>query len=161
MFLVVFGSVESVYVSSVLFKVKQGGWVMLVIAGALGSIMHVWNYGTLRRYEYEIQNKVSVGWLLGLGPSLGLVRVPGIGLVYADLAHGIPPLFSHFITYLPAFHSTVVLICIKYLPVNMVPQEEHLLIGTKAYSMYQCAARYGYKDYIKRMITLSTCCSKA
>ncbi|CAK9227913.1 unnamed protein product [Sphagnum troendelagicum] len=149
-FLVVFGSVESVYVSSVLFKVKQGGWVMLVIAGALGSIMYVWNYGTLKRYEYEIQNKVSVGWLLGLGPSLGLVRVPGIGLVYADLAHGIPPLFSHFITYLPAFHSTVVLICIKYLPINMVPQEEHLLIGTKAYSMYRCAARYGYKDLHKK-----------
>ncbi|CAK9192836.1 unnamed protein product [Sphagnum troendelagicum] len=152
-FLLVFGSVESVYVSSVLFKVKQGGWVPLVIAGALGSIMYVWNYGTLKRYQYENQNKVSVGWVLGLGPSLGLVRVPGVGLVYTDLAHGVPPLFSHFITHLPAIHSTVVFVCIKYLPVNTVPQEERFLvrrIGTKAYSMYRCAARYGYRDLHKR-----------
>jgi KUP system potassium uptake protein len=32
----------------------------------------------------------------------------------------------------------------------MVPQEEHLLIGTNAYSMYRCAARYGYKDLHKK-----------
>jgi KUP system potassium uptake protein len=153
MFLLVFGSVESVYVSSVLFKVKQGGWVPLVVASALASIMYVWNYGTLKRYQYENQNKVSVGWVLGLGPSLGLVRVPGVGLVYTDLAHGVPPLFSHFITHLPAIHSTVVFVCIKYLPVNTVPQEERFLvrrIGTKAYSMYRCAARYGYRDLHKR-----------
>jgi len=152
-FLLLFGSVESVYVSSVLFKVKQGGWVPLVVAVAFGSIMYVWNYGTLKRYEYEIQNKVSVGWLLGLGPSLGLVRVPGIGLVYTDLAHGVTPLFSHFITHLPAIHSTVVFVCIKYLPVITVPQEERFLtrrIGTKAYSMYRCAARYGYRDLHKK-----------
>jgi KUP system potassium uptake protein len=80
---------------------------MLVIAGDLGSIMYVRNYGTLKHHEYKIQNKVSVGWLLGLGPSLGSVRVPGIGLAYMDLAHGIPPLFSHFITRLPVHQLQV------------------------------------------------------
>lgn len=153
LFLVVFGSVETLYVSSVLFKTTQGGWVPLVIAAVCGTIMFTWHYGTLKRYEYEIQNKISVGWLLGLGPSLGLVRVPGIGLMYTDLAHGVPPLFSHFVTNLPAIHSTLVFVCIKYLPVNIVPPEERFLIrriGTKAYSMYRCAARYGYKDVHKK-----------
>lgn len=150
---VFFGTIELVYLSAVLFKTTQGGWVPLVISVVFGTIMYVWHYGTLKRYQYEMQHKVSVGWLLGLGPSLGLVRVPGIGLMYTDLAHGVPPLFSHFVTNLPAIHSTVVFVCIKYLPVNTVPQEERFLIrriGTPAYSMYRCAARYGYKDIHKK-----------
>lgn len=153
LFGVFFGTIELVYLSAVLFKTTQGGWVPLVISVVFGTIMYVWHYGTLKRYQYEMQHKVSVGWLLGLGPSLGLVRVPGIGLMYTDLAHGVPPLFSHFVTNLPAIHSTVVFVCIKYLPVNTVPQEERFLIrriGTPAYSMYRCAARYGYKDIHKK-----------
>ncbi|XP_024370150.1 probable potassium transporter 11 [Physcomitrium patens] len=153
LFFTVFMAIEVVYLSAVLFKITQGGWVPLAIAVVFGTIMYTWHYGTLKRYQYEMQHKVSVGWLLGLGPSLGLVRVPGIGLMYTDLAHGVPPLFSHFITNLPAIHSTVVFVCIKYLPVNTVPQEERFLIrriGTRAHSMYRCAARYGYKDIQKK-----------
>jgi KUP system potassium uptake protein len=160
LFLVVFGTIEGVYVSAVLFKTTQGGWVPLVIAVVFGTIMYTWHYGTLKRYQYEMQHKVSVGWLLGLGPSLGLVRVPGIGLMYTDLSHGVPPLFSHFITNLPAIHSTVVFVCIKYLPVNTVPPDERFLIrriGPKAYSMYRCAARYGYMDIHKKDDNFEDC----
>lgn len=93
--------VECTYFFAVLFKVNQGGWVPLVIAAAFLVIMYVWHYGTVKRYEFEMHSKVSMAWILGLGPSLGLVRVPGIGLVYTELASGVPHIFSHFITNLP------------------------------------------------------------
>ncbi|KAL2474718.1 Potassium transporter 11 [Abeliophyllum distichum] len=73
--------VECTYFSTVLFKVDHGGWVPLVISAAFFVIMYVWHYGTIKRYAFEMHIKVSMAWILGLGPSLGLVRVPGIGLV--------------------------------------------------------------------------------
>eukprot|EP00250_Pteridium_aquilinum_P022177 c25317_g1_i1 orf=164-2554(-) len=152
-FACVFLFVELVYFSSVLFKVDQGGWAPLVIAAVFLIVMYVWHYGTLKRYEFEMQSKVSMGWILGLGPSLGLVRVPGIGFVYTELAHGIPPIFSHFVTHLPALHSVVIFVCIKYLPVNTVPTGERFLIrriGPKDFSLYRCVVRYGYKDLHKK-----------
>ncbi|CAB4307183.1 unnamed protein product [Prunus armeniaca] len=115
------------YFSAVLLKVNQGGWVPLVITTAFFIIMYVWHYGTVKRFEIEMHSKVSMAWILGLGPSLGLVRVPGIGLVYTELASGVPRIFSHFITNLPAIHSVVVFVCVKYLPVWTVPEEERLL----------------------------------
>ncbi|KAA3460990.1 potassium transporter 10-like [Gossypium australe] len=145
--------VECTYFSAVLFKVDQGGWVPLVIAAAFLLIMYVWHYGTLKRYEFEMHSKVSMAWILGLGPSLGLVRVPGIGLVYTELASGVPHIFSHFITNLPAIHSVVVFVCVKYLPVYTVPEEERFLvkrIGPKNFHMFRCVARYGYKDLHKK-----------
>ncbi|CAI0401560.1 unnamed protein product [Linum tenue] len=145
--------VECTYFSAVLFKVDQGGWVPLVIAGAFLIVMYVWHYGTLKRYEFEMHSKVSMAWIVGLGPSLGLVRVPGIGLVYTELASGVPHIFSHFITNLPAIHSVVVFVCVKYLPVYTVPEEERFLvkrIGPKNFRMFRCVARYGYKDLHKK-----------
>lgn len=141
--------VECTYFSAVIFKVDQGGWVPLVIAAGFLLIMYVWHYGTLKRYEFEMHSKVSMAWILGLGPSLGLVRVPGIGLVYTELASGVPHIFSHFITNLPAIHSVVMFVCVKYLPVYTVPDEERFLvkrIGPKNFHMFRCVARYGYKD---------------
>lgn len=141
--------VELTYLSAVLFKVGQGGWVPLVIAATFLLIMYVWHYGTLKRVEFEIHSKVSMAWILGLGPSLGLVRVPGIGFVYTELASGVPSIFSHFITNLPAIHSVVVFVCVKYLPVYTVPQEERILvkrIGSRNFHIFRCVVRYGYKD---------------
>ncbi|KAG2687998.1 hypothetical protein I3843_09G074800 [Carya illinoinensis] len=145
--------VECTYFSAVLLKVNQGGWVPLVIAAAFYIIMYVWHYGTAKRYETELHSKVSMAWILGLGPSLGLVRVPGIGLVYSELASGVPHIFSHFITNLPALHSVVVFVCVKYLPVHKVPEEERFLvkrIGPKSFHMFRCVARYGYQDHHKK-----------
>lgn len=139
-------AVECTYFSAVLFKVDQGGWVPLVIAAAFLIIMYVWHYGTVKRYEFEIHSKVSISWILSLGPSLGLVRVPGIGLVYTELASGVPRIFSHFITNVPAIHSVVVFVCVKYLPVYTVPEDERFLvkrIGPKSFHMFRCVARYG------------------
>ena len=115
--------------------------------------MSVWHYGTVKRYEFEMHSKVSMAWILGLGPSLGLVRVPGIGLVYTELASGVPHIFSHFITNLPAIHSVVVFVCVKYLPVYTVPEAERFLvkrIGPKNFHIFRCVARYGYKDLHKK-----------
>jgi len=152
-FLVLSLTVELPYFTACINKVNQGGWVPLVIAITFFIIMYVWHFCTVKRYEFEMHSKVSMAWILGLGPSLGLVRVPGIGFVYTELASGVPHIFSHFITNLPAIHSVVVFVCVKYLPVYTVPVEERFImkrIGPKNYHMFRCVARYGYKDIHKK-----------
>ncbi|XP_018484349.2 potassium transporter 9 isoform X2 [Raphanus sativus] len=136
--------VELSYFSAVLLKINQGGWVPLIIAAISLLVMSVWQYATVKKYEFEVHSRVSMSWILGLGPSLGLVRVPGIGLVYTELASGVPHIFSHLITNLPAIHSVVVFVCVKYLPVFTVPEEERFLvkrIGPKKFRMFRCVAR--------------------
>ncbi|KAJ4886375.1 Potassium transporter 4 [Raphanus sativus] len=141
--------VEGAYLSAALMKLPQGGWVPLVLACISMTAMYVWHYGTRRKYSFDLHNKVSLKWLLGLGPSLGIVRVPGIGLVYSELATGVPAIFSHFVTNIPAFHKVVVFVCVKSVPVPHVYPEERFLVGRvcpKPYRMYRCIVRYGYKD---------------
>lgn len=147
-----FGTIEALYFSSSLIKFLEGAWVPIILSFVFMVIMYVWHFGTLKKYEFDVQNKVSINWLLSLGPTLGIVRVRGIGLIHTELVSGIPAIFSHFVTNLPAFHQVLVFLCIKSVPVPHVRPEERFLvgrIGPKDYRLYRCIARYGYHDIHK------------
>ncbi|XP_028551761.1 potassium transporter 6 isoform X3 [Dendrobium catenatum] len=104
-FIFFFGSIEALYFSASLIKFLEGAWVPVILSFVFMIIMYVWHYGTLKKYEFDVQNKISINWLLSLGPTLGLVRVRGVGLIHTELVSGIPAIFSHFVTNLPAFHE--------------------------------------------------------
>lgn len=151
-FVVFFGTIEALYFSASLIKFLEGAWVPIALAFIFLVVMCVWHYGTLKKYEFDVQNKVSINWLLSLGPSLGIVRVRGIGLIHTELVSGIPAIFSHFVTNLPAFHQVLVFLCIKSVPVPHVRPEERFLvghIGPGQYRIYRCIVRYGYRDVHK------------
>nr|GFA82865.1 potassium transporter 7 [Tanacetum cinerariifolium] len=79
------------------------------------------------KYETEVRKKMSMNVLRELGCNLGTVRAPGIGLLYNELVKGVPAIFGHFLTTLPAVHSMIIFVCIKYVPVPVVPQNERFL----------------------------------
>ncbi|XP_062178586.1 potassium transporter 10-like [Phragmites australis] len=151
-FIVFFGTIEALYFSAALVKFREGAWVPIVLAFIFMLIMCIWYYGTIKKYEFDLQSKVSINWLLGLSPNLGIVRVRGIGLIHTELETGIPAIFSHFVTNLPAFHQVLIFMCIKNVPIPHVPPEERFLvgrIGPKEYRIYRCIVRYGYHDFHK------------
>ncbi|KMT05029.1 hypothetical protein BVRB_7g171890 [Beta vulgaris subsp. vulgaris] len=151
-FLVLFMGIEFTFFSSVLCSVADGSWIILLFAVVMFLIMSVWNYGSKLKYETEVKQKMSMDLLRQLGPNLGTIRAPGIGLLYNELVRGIPAIFGHFITTLPAIHSMIIFVCIKYVPVPVVPQNERFLfrrVCSKGYHMFRCIARYGYKDVRK------------
>ncbi|KAG5624370.1 hypothetical protein H5410_009588 [Solanum commersonii] len=144
-----FGSIEALYFSASLIKFLEGAWVPIVLSFIFLAVMYSWHYGTLKKYEFDVENKIPINWLLTLSPNLGITRVRGIGLIHTELVTGIPAIFSHFITNLPAFHQVLVFLCIKSVPVPHVRPEERFLvgrIGPKEYRVYRCIARYGYRD---------------
>ncbi|KAJ6721429.1 POTASSIUM TRANSPORTER 12-RELATED [Salix viminalis] len=151
-FPLVFGSIELIYLSAVLSKILEGGWLPLAFASFFLCVMYTWNYGSVLKYHSEVREKISMDFMLELGSTLGTVRVPGIGLLYNELVQGVPSIFGQFLLSLPAIHSTIVFVCIKYVPVPVVPQEERFLfrrVCPKDYHMFRCVARYGYKDVRK------------
>nr|GME12691.1 potassium transporter 2-like isoform X1 [Ipomoea batatas] len=148
-FLLLFGSIELLYFAASLIKFLEGAWLPILLSLFLLTVMFVWHYATIKKYEFDLQNKVSLEWLLALGPSLGISRVPGIGLVFTDLTSGIPANFSRFVTNLPAFHGILVFVCIKSVPVPFVPPAERYLVGRvgpASHRSYRCIVRYGYRD---------------
>ncbi|EEC70661.1 hypothetical protein OsI_01953 [Oryza sativa Indica Group] len=118
LFLVAFGVVEAVYLSAALMKVPQGGWLPLVLSLVFVAVMYVWHYGTRRKHQFDVQNKVSLRWIHALGPSLGIV------LVFICVKA------------VPVPH-------VRDEERHLVGR-----IGPREFRMYRCVVRHGYKDVL-------------
>lgn len=144
-FAVIFLGMELTFFSSVLRSVWDGSWIILVFAVIMFLVMFIWNYGSKLKYESEVKEKISIDLLRQLGSNLGTVRAPGIGLLYNELVKGVPAIFGQFLTTLPAVHSMIIFVCIKYIPVPLVPQDERFLfrrVCPRNYHIFRCIARY-------------------
>jgi K+ transporter len=146
-FLTLFLGLELFFFSSVLGSVADGSWVLSVFTAVLYLVMYIWNYGTKLKYETEVKEKLPMDLLMQLGCNLGTVRapLPGIGLLYNELVRGVPAIFGHFLSTLPAIHSMIIFVCIKWVPVPVVPQSERFLfrrVCPKNFHMFRCIARY-------------------
>ncbi|KAK8569415.1 hypothetical protein V6N13_046472 [Hibiscus sabdariffa] len=151
-FLLFFGSIEAMYLSSNILNFHKGVWYLAVLLVLSLTIMVSWHYGTLKKYQFDLENKVSTEWLTDLSSGLGASRVPGIGFVYTDIATGIPAFFSHFITNVPAFHQVLIFVSFKSLPEPFVhPSRRYLIgrVGPRDNRIYRCIVRYGYRDHIR------------
>ncbi|KAG4152015.1 hypothetical protein ERO13_D04G098033v2 [Gossypium hirsutum] len=66
-----------IYFSTVLLKVMEGGWIPLVFATFFLTVMYIWHYGGVLKFQSEVREKISMDFMIELGSKLGTVRVPG------------------------------------------------------------------------------------
>ena len=148
-YVVVIGSIELLYLSSVLYKFDQGGYLPLAFALVLMVIMYIWNNVYRRKYYYELDNKISPEMVKELATSTNINRIPGLAIFYSELVHGIPPIFKHYMANVPALHSALIFVSIKSLPISKVPVEERFIfrrVDPRDLYVFRCVVRYGYTD---------------
>ncbi|KAH7560721.1 hypothetical protein JRO89_XS10G0083100 [Xanthoceras sorbifolium] len=148
-YVLIIGSVEILYLSSVLYKFNQRGYLPLAFSAVLITVMFVWNNVYRRKYYYELENKVSPERLKEMAADSRVCRIPGLAMFYSELVHGIPPIFKHYVANVPAMHSVLVFVSMKTLPINKVPSEERFIfrrVEPKELNIFRCVIRYGYTD---------------
>ncbi|XP_019188537.1 PREDICTED: potassium transporter 5-like [Ipomoea nil] len=146
LYVLVIGSVELLYLSSVLYKFDQGGYLPLAFALFLMFIMFTWNMVYRKKYYFELDHKVSSDKVKEILTNTNSCRLPGLAVFYSELVHGIPPIFQHYVENVPALHSVMVFVSIKSLPISKVPVEERFLFRRVQPYVFRCVVRYGYTD---------------
>ncbi|KAI3749258.1 hypothetical protein L2E82_19865 [Cichorium intybus] len=149
LYVAVISTTEYIYLSSVLYKFGQGGYLPFSFAVVLMFIMCTWNYVYRAKYNYELDHKVSREVIKDMVADTNTCHMRGLAIFYSELAHGIPPIFKHYVENVPALHSVLVFVSIKSLPVSRVaPEERFLFRRVKPNDLYvfRCVVRYGYTD---------------
>ncbi|KAB1669976.1 hypothetical protein ES319_1Z210100v1 [Gossypium barbadense] len=115
--------------------------VMVWKRNILGALAFVIVFGSVELlYFSACLAKVHKGGWFPLVLSLILLSTMCIwhyGLIYSNVATGVPPMFAHFVTNFPAFHR------ILFLPTSGLFISR---IGPPEFCLFQCVVRYGYKD---------------
>jgi KUP system potassium uptake protein len=151
-FYVVFGLAEFLYLSSILSKFAEGGYLPFCFSLVLMALMATWHYVHVQRYWYELGHDVPAAELTALLGRHDVRRVPGMGLLYSELVQGIPPVFPRLVDKIPSVHAVFVFMSIKNLPIPRVAPPERFIfrrVGPAEHRMFRCVARYGYTDQIE------------
>ncbi|KAL5676124.1 hypothetical protein ACJX0J_012255, partial [Zea mays] len=152
LFYVVFGLTEMIYLSSILSKFIQGGYLPFCFALVLMTLMATWHYVHVKRYWYELDHIVPTNQMTALLEKNDVRRIPGVGLLYTELVQGIPPVFPRLIKKIPSVHSIFLFMSIKHLPIpHVLPAERFLFrqVGPREQRIFRCVARYGYSDALE------------
>jgi KUP system potassium uptake protein len=149
LFFTIFGSAELIFLSSALYKFKDGGYFPIAVAAVLMALMGIWHYVHVKKYWYELTNMVSKDKLEELTQRRCRGRIPGIGFLYSELVQGVPPIFAHLVEKVPYIHSVLVFVSVKTLPIPYVSSTERFIFRQaepKGERLFRCVARYGYND---------------
>ena len=133
LFFCFYGFIEGAYLTSVLNKVLEGGWVPFALSLSILIIMLSWIYGRMKKYEYEVSRKVSKDELQKLLCDENMLRVPGVCLFYSDLVDGISPLIRHYVRCTGTLHQVLVFITIRNVPVPTILAEKRFVVDRLAY----------------------------
>lgn len=139
--------IESIFMTSLLNKIPQGGWVSFAISAILGTVMLSWTYGRSKKNMYEEEGKMSVGELNQKLSSTCVLRTPGICFFFTDLVNGIPPIIRHYIQHTNSVREIMVVVTLRTLPIKTVLPEERFIVDKLGVEgVYRCLVQLGYKD---------------
>ncbi|XP_020535004.1 probable potassium transporter 17 isoform X2 [Jatropha curcas] len=146
LYLSVFFTMEGVYVSSVLTKISEGGWIPFAISFILAFIMFGWFYGRQRKTDYELTHKIDMGRLEMLLSEPGVQRVPGLCFFYTNIQDGLTPILGHYVKNMKSLHKVTIFTTLRYLLVPKVDPNERTVVNKLGHRTYGCVIQYGYAD---------------
>jgi KUP system potassium uptake protein len=79
-YILIIGLLEFVYLTSVLYKFSDGGYLPVTFAVFLMFIMFVWNNVYRRKYYYELNHKVTPAKLKDITCDPSLCRLGGLAM---------------------------------------------------------------------------------
>jgi KUP system potassium uptake protein len=121
-FLVVFLTIDLMFLASNTIKLFDSGYVPIVLAVAIFVIMRTWKRGRELLGQYfarasrpldELIDALREGrWHSADGSEFPLVRVPGAAAFMTGSPTDVPPLLLHHVRHVRSLHETVVLVTV-------------------------------------------------
>ncbi|MFQ6622396.1 hypothetical protein Gotur_002388 [Gossypium turneri] len=147
LYFIIFFMMEGVYVSAVLTKIPEGGWIPFAISFILSFIMFGWYYGRQRKIQYELTHKIDLGRLGMLLSDPSVQRVPGLCFFYTKIQNGLTPILGHYTKNMRSLHKVTIFTTLRYLLVPKVSPHERIVVKKLGLrGVYACVIQYGYAD---------------
>jgi KUP system potassium uptake protein len=127
-------------------KIANGGWVPLMIAAVLFTLMTTWKRGRaiLRERLKEITLPLDT-FLESLHES-SIPRVKGTAVFMTPESGGAPVVLLHHLKHNKVLHEKVILLSIETAGVPEVRNDERLAVERKGHGFVRVVARYGFME---------------
>jgi len=136
--------IDSAFLLANLTKVTQGGWVPLLIGGALFALQTSWKRGRAALAAELRKSFLPVPDLLSSLAKEAPARVKGTAVFMTSNQDMVPPVLLHHLHHNKVLHEQVVLLYIVTESVPEVRQDERVEVRDLGQGIFQVVGRYGF-----------------
>jgi len=142
LFLIVDGSLFG----ASLLKIWHGGWVPLLVAIALFTLMTSWKRGREILRERVMDMSLPLDTFLEDIARRSPVRVPGTAVFMTSEATGTPVVLLHHLKHNKVLHETVILLSILTDDIPEVPKAQRTRIEALGQGFFRVTSHYGFME---------------
>ncbi len=141
----VFLVVEMLFFASNLTKFMAGGWLPMLLGGALFAMLTTWKRGTLLLTRERRRINIPMSDFVG-GPAPDVPRVPGTAIYLTSDTETVPSALFHNLKHFKVLHERVFFLHVMIEDVPRVPDIDRIEVHKLGGENYTVEARYGFRE---------------
>jgi KUP system potassium uptake protein len=145
-FLLLFLTIDIAFFASNLLKIAHGGWVPLLVAAIVYTLMTTWKRGRVLLANILRRSSLPLDLFLQDVAKRKPVRVPGTAVFMTSDPEGTPVVLLHHLKHNKVLHEQVMLMSIVSQEVPEVPDEERVRVERLPEQFVRVVARYGFME---------------
>ena len=149
--------VDLLFLGANLTKITQGGWIPLLVAGIVFTLISTWRLGRLI-LEYRLrETMMSLDTFLDRLNEAPPLRVSGTAVFMTGRSEGTPPMLLHHLEHNQVLHEQLLLLTVVTMDVPRVPAAERLEISSFRLGFFRVFVNYGFMQSPNIPVALREC----
>jgi KUP system potassium uptake protein len=140
----IFLAVDLAFFGANLIKIPSGGWLPLVIAAGVFTLMTTWKTGRRLVAERLTARATPLDVFMASIKALNPARVHGTAVFMTAQPQGTPPALVHNLRHNKVLHEHVVILTVRTAPRPYVPPDEQITVEALGRGMYDVRLLYGF-----------------
>ncbi|MFM5884513.1 MAG: potassium transporter Kup [Novosphingobium sp.] len=140
-----FFTVDMAYLGANLTKVPDGGWVPLVIAGVIFTLLTTWSRGRALMRQSMTEGSIPME-VFSKSAHSSATRVPGTAIFMASSSKGVPSALLHNIKHNKVLHERVVILTVAIQDVPYVDPGERCTMKDLGQGFWRLNLRFGFLE---------------
>ncbi len=147
-FLAIFLTIDLSFLGAGVLKIPTGGWITILMALSLFTLMRVWTAGRLILSARFAKQTLGMDQLLNSLEAHPVHRVAGTAIFLTPNTAGVPPTLMHHLKHLKVLHEQVAIMNIITSEVPRVPDEERLVVEELRDGFWKIVAYRGFLEQL-------------
>ena len=141
-----FFAVDMMFFAANALKIPEGGWVPLLLGGALMAMMTSWHRGRELMLARWKQDSLPLASFLARLPQSRTIRVPGMAVFLTGNPDYVPAALLHNLKHNKVLHERVLFVTVENLDLPTAPAEERIAVSELAPGVHRVVLRYGFME---------------
>jgi KUP system potassium uptake protein len=138
--------VDSAFFLANLTKIAEGGYVPLLLALAIYSVMWIWHRGAAAVFARMHEQLIPVSEFMARIKAANVPRVPGTAVFLTRTESGTPPVMTWHVTHNRALHEHLFVLRVEIKSSPWTSSGERLTIEEVAPNFWRAEAHFGFME---------------